>query len=207
MLLVTGASGYLGSELMRRRPGAVGTHLTRPAPGFALDVRDAAAVLAAFERERPTAVIHTAYRQHDRATTLDGARAVAVAAAAVDARLVHISTDVVFDGEKQSPYREEDEPRPITDYGRAKADAEREVAAVHPAALIVRTSLLYGARGRGRRSAWQPIRRRFCSPMRSARRSTWKTSRARCSSSPAWSCRACFTWPGRTASADWSSPS
>jgi dTDP-4-dehydrorhamnose reductase len=48
VLLVTGASGYLGSELMRRRPDAVGTYLTRPAPGFALDVRDVTAVLVAF---------------------------------------------------------------------------------------------------------------------------------------------------------------
>lgn len=145
MLLVTGASGYLGSELLRRRPGAVGTYLTVRARGFALDVRDAAAVRAAFGRVRPTAVIHTAYRQDDRATTLDGACAVAQAAAAVEARLVHLSTDVVFDGEKEGSYREEDEPCPITDYGRAKADAEREVAAAHPRALIVRTSLLYGA--------------------------------------------------------------
>ena len=145
MLLVTGASGYLGSELLRRRPDATGTYLTGRARGFALDVRDAAAVRAAFERVRPTAVIHTAYRQDDRATTLDGARAVAQAAASVEARLVHLSTDVVFDGEKEGSYREDDQPCPITDYGRAKADAEREVAAAHPAALIVRTSLLYGA--------------------------------------------------------------
>ena len=90
-------------------------------------------------------MIHTAYRQDDRATTLDGALAVAEAAAAVEARLMHLSTDVVFDGEKSGAYCEEDEPRPITDYGRAKADAERAVRAAHPGALIVRTSLLYGA--------------------------------------------------------------
>jgi len=145
-LLVTGGSGYLGSELLRRRPDAIGTFFTATtAPGFALDVRDSEAVRRVFERERPRAVIHTAYRQDDRATTLDGALAVAEAAAAVEARLVHLSTDVVFDGEKSGAYCEEDEPRPITDYGRAKADAERAVRAAHPGALIVRTSLLYGA--------------------------------------------------------------
>jgi dTDP-4-dehydrorhamnose reductase len=57
---------------------------------------------------------------------------------------VHLSTDVVFDGEKGAPYVEEDEPTPLTDYGRAKADAERAVLAEHPGALVVRTSLIYG---------------------------------------------------------------
>ena len=146
MLLVTGGSGYLGRELLRRRPGAIGTFLTSSTEGgIPLDVRDPGAVRRVFERERPSAVIHTAYRQDDRATTLDGALAVAEAAAAVEARLVHLSTDVLFDGTKSGAYREDDEPRPITDYGRAKADAERAVSAAHPSALIVRTSLLYGA--------------------------------------------------------------
>jgi dTDP-4-dehydrorhamnose reductase len=152
-LLVTGGTGYLGGELLRRAAGRplAATHFTSaPARGdgvrwLRLDVRDAAAVRRELERLRPGAVIHTAYRQDDRATTLDGAAAVASAAAAVEAQLVHISTDVVFDGEKPGAYTEEDAPAPVTEYGRAKADAERAVAEEHPVALVVRTSLLYGA--------------------------------------------------------------
>jgi dTDP-4-dehydrorhamnose reductase len=69
---------------------------------------------------------------------------VARAAAAGGARLIHLSSDLIFDGEKGEPYTEEDEPRPLSAYGRDKADAERAVREVHPGALIVRTSLLYG---------------------------------------------------------------
>jgi dTDP-4-dehydrorhamnose reductase len=134
-LLVTGATGYLGRELMRGADAA-------GVSSADADIRDRGSVAALFARLRPTAVIHTAYRQDDRAVTFDGA--VNVARAAAGARLVHVSTDVVFDGEKGAPYVEEDEPTPLTGYGRAKADAERAVLAAHPGALVVRTSLLYG---------------------------------------------------------------
>jgi dTDP-4-dehydrorhamnose reductase len=139
-LLITGATGYLGRELMRSAD-AVGVSSADA------DIRDRGAVEALFARLRPTAVINTAYRQDDRAVTFDGA--VNVARAAAGARLVHVSTDVVFDGEKGAPYVEEDEPTPLTDYGRAKADAERAVIEAHPEALVVRTSLLYGGSAPG----------------------------------------------------------
>ena len=137
-LHVTGATGYLGRELVRLRPGA---------STLRVDVRHARAVLELFERVRPNVVIHTAYRQEGEGSwgvTVDGAENVARAAATVGARLVHLSTDVVFDGRKGSPYVEQDAPSPVTDYGRAKAEAERRVAAAHPGALLVRTSLIYG---------------------------------------------------------------
>jgi dTDP-4-dehydrorhamnose reductase len=134
-LLVTGGTGYLGSELVRRS-GAHGVS-TRD-----FDVRDEESVTAALRGY--DAVVHTAYRQSEEAwaVNVDGSRNVARAARA--ARLVHISTDVVFDGRLGRPYVEEDAPTPITEYGRTKAAAEEAVRAEHPDALIVRTSLIYG---------------------------------------------------------------
>jgi len=109
-----------------------------------LDIRDADGVAAFLDRVRPSAVINAAYRREERATTCDGAVHVARAAAACGSRLVHVSTDLVFDGEKGSLYVEEDEPAPVVDYGRDKADAERGVLDACPGAAVVRTSLIYG---------------------------------------------------------------
>ena len=106
------------------------------------DVRDEAAVAGA--ARGADVVIHTAYRQREDpwSNNVDGSRA--VARAARGARLIHLSSDIVFRGDRGS-YREEDPPDPVNDYGRSKAGAELAVRLEHPDALIVRTSLLYGA--------------------------------------------------------------
>src|SRR5437667_8967283 len=97
-LHLTGASGYLGGELLRQAPDATGDRV---------EIRDPDAVRALLAQLRPKVVIHTAYRQDgDGAweTNVDGAENVARAAREVDAQLVHLSTDVVFDGRKGTPY-------------------------------------------------------------------------------------------------------
>jgi dTDP-4-dehydrorhamnose reductase len=141
-LWVTGATGYLGSAFVA----------AAREQGFEVDVervevRDEEAVRAHVERLRPDAVVHTAYRQEPAeawSTNVDGSEHVARAAAGAGARLVHLSTDVVFGGRKGAPYVEADPTDPVTDYGRTKAEAERRVAAAHPSALLVRTSLIVG---------------------------------------------------------------
>jgi len=151
-LLITGASGTLGHNVARiagqQGWDVVGTYYTTPPqlPGewHRLDVRDRDAVMAAVRQAQPAAIIHTAYMYRGAAmwaTTADGAAYVALAAAGAGARLVHISSDAVFDG-TSNPYTEVARPNPITPYGAAKAAAETAVSAIASRAAIVRTSLI-----------------------------------------------------------------
>jgi dTDP-4-dehydrorhamnose reductase len=153
-VLVTGGGGYLGGDLARRAVehgwSVRATCRTRrpelDAEWVQADVRDEEAMRRA--ATGVDVVVHTAYRQHDEAwsTNVDGSRA--VARAAQRARLIHLSSDLVFRGDRGS-YTEDDSPDPVNEYGRSKAEAERAVRAAHPDALIVRTSLLYGGREPG----------------------------------------------------------
>ena len=141
LMLVTGGSGFLGRHL-------TGTEAARDweivAPGsHFLDIRNREQVVEEIKEWKPNAVVHLAYRRDDRRAIVAGSENVARGAAAVKARLVHLSTDVVFGG-RAMPYRESDTPTPLTDYGKWKAEAEERVAAAHPQALLLRTSLLYG---------------------------------------------------------------
>ena len=154
-LLITGAAGFIGHEVARRAamadfaPVLATWHLAQPAPlegvvAHRLDITDEDAVSALLQQLRPAAVIHAAYRKSGRgaeAITATGAGFVARAVAAIGARLVHISTDMVLDGE-HPPYDESALPAPVHDYGRAKAAAEALVRTYAPAAAIVRTSLV-----------------------------------------------------------------
>jgi dTDP-4-dehydrorhamnose reductase len=154
-LLVTGATGYLGRRVAARAAAAgwsvVGTYLARPSDWARepLDIRDAEAVRRLLVRVRPDAVVHaaTGRDREDWSATADGAAHVAVAAAGVGARLVHVSSDAVFSG-RQVDYDEAALPDPVNRYGAAKAAAETAVRAVAPDAAVVRTSIILGD-GRG----------------------------------------------------------
>jgi dTDP-4-dehydrorhamnose reductase len=149
-LLVTGGCGYLGRELVRRAPArgwdVRATWFQRPpteggAEWVQADLRHAEAAWRAVESV--DAVIHTAYRQGEGEWEVNVEGSAAVAEAARGMRLVHLSTDLVFDGSR-GRYREQDVTAPVSAYGRSKAEAERLVTELHREATIVRTSLIYG---------------------------------------------------------------
>jgi dTDP-4-dehydrorhamnose reductase len=125
----------------------VGTTHTRP--GLRLELADPAAVSALVEAVSPEGIVHTAYSKDGpdaEAVVVAGSQAIARAGAAVGARLVHLSSDVVFSGRAGRPYTEDDPTDPVSRYGRAKAAAEPLVRAADPGAVLVRTSLLLGGR-------------------------------------------------------------
>jgi dTDP-4-dehydrorhamnose reductase len=150
--LITGAAGMLGQDLQRALTGRDVTALTRAD----LDITDAEAVRAAIAGHNVVlnAAAYTAVDQAEEdeqaayAINATGVEVLAKAAAEVGAKLVHYSTDYVFQGDATTPYAE-DEPRdPLNAYGRTKAAGEKLALAAHPTgAYIVRTAWLYGGGG------------------------------------------------------------
>ncbi len=151
-ILVTGAGGQLGGNLLRRDvPGVSIRGLT----SSDLDITDADAVLDAV---RPGDVVLNcaAYTAVDAAETDEdaaaavnatGPRILAEACARVGARLVHVSTDYVFPGDASTPYEVDDATGPRTAYGRTKLAGERAVLAADPTAVVVRTAWVYTGTG------------------------------------------------------------
>jgi dTDP-4-dehydrorhamnose reductase len=123
-----------------------------------LDVTDADAVAARIDRDRPDVVINCAAwtdvdgaeESEEQAMAVNGTGAgnVAGAAASVGARVVYVSTDYVFDGHKDSPYVEVDQPAPQSAYGRTKLAGEEATAAANRRHFVVRSSWLFGIGGR-----------------------------------------------------------
>jgi dTDP-4-dehydrorhamnose reductase len=166
-LLVTGASGNLGGYLLRELAGTqarvtawsgTGTGALFGFPLRPVDLAARDAVAAAFREARPNAVVHTAAvsslaecrrdPQRARAVNAGGSALLAELAADAGARLVLVSTDLVFDGEK-GDYREEDLAAPVSVYGGTKQAAEQAVLAA-PHAAVARVSLLFGPTVAGR---------------------------------------------------------
>jgi dTDP-4-dehydrorhamnose reductase len=153
-IAVTGSKGQVATSLIERAGlGIEVVALGRPA----FDLEDRSSVLAGLESARPDVVVNAAaYTAVDRAegeeaiafrVNGEGAGHVADAAARLGVPLVHISTDYVFDGALDRPYREDDPTGPIGAYGRSKLIGERLVAERCPASVIVRTAWIYSPFG------------------------------------------------------------
>jgi len=152
-ILLTGRNGQVGSELERALPAlgeVIATDRSR------LNLADADDVRRVVREAKPGLIVNAAaYNAVDKA---ESERELALQVNAVapgvlaeqakrlGALLVHYSTDYVFDGEKRTPYAEDDTPNPISHYGHSKLEGERAVAASGCRHLILRTSWVYGPR-------------------------------------------------------------
>ena len=155
-LLVTGAGGMLGGDVVAAALAA--GHECVALDRAALDITDQAAASAAVAEHAPEVVVNcAAWTDVDGAEAReaealavngDGAGNLAWAAVAAGARLVHVSTDYVFDGTATRAYVESDPTGPLTAYGRTKLAGERAVLGCGPQNAVVRTAWLFGLGGR-----------------------------------------------------------
>ncbi|WP_250459775.1 dTDP-4-dehydrorhamnose reductase [Microbulbifer litoralis] len=153
-ILITGKNGQLGQELQNRAPK--GTELIA-LDRTQLDISNAEAVMNTIGQYQPDFIVNAAaYTAVDKAEqeveqayaiNATGAENLALAGREHGTRLIHVSTDFVFDGEHSSPYGVEDSVRPIGVYGESKAAGEAAVRAVLPEAIIVRTAWVYARHG------------------------------------------------------------
>lgn len=159
-VLIIGAGGMLGSDVRERflKEGLREGEDLFPFTHASLDITDAEALMDLMEKIRPKVVINcAAYTDVDgcesdykRAFKVNGygPRLLARLSKIYAYKLVHISTDYIFDGRKGAPYTEEDAPNPVNVYGRSKLEGERGVLALADDYLIVRTAWLFGKNGR-----------------------------------------------------------
>lgn len=153
-VLVVGAEGMLGGDLCEALQAGfecVGTDLAD------FDITDASATMKSITHIRPHVVVNlAAFTQVDQCeaqsgrafqVNAEGAKHVALASRAVNARCLYLSTDYVFDGTKRTPYLEDDRPHPLSVYGRSKLQGELHVQEAAPDAVIVRSSWLFSERG------------------------------------------------------------
>ena len=153
-MVVTGAKGQLGVELLRAL-SSLGEVQGLDLPELDITAASCSDLLAALQ---PDWIIHAAAAtdvdgcerapEVALAVNAQGTRQVADVCRRVGAGLVYLSTDYVFDGTKGVPYVEEDPPAPLNAYGRSKLEGEHAVRALAPRWTIVRTAWMYGKHGR-----------------------------------------------------------
>ena len=151
-ILITGAQGQLGQTLQLALSGE--DLILKDLPEFDLMQSDSESQIVA---ARLSVILHAgaytnvdgAEREPNRALAVNaqGTACVARAAATLNARLIYVSTDYVFDGTQATPYREEDMPHPINVYGQSKRAGEIAALTGCPNTLVVRTAWLYGHTG------------------------------------------------------------
>lgn len=154
-ILVTGAGGQLGRQILDLASGGDREDRAIGVGSAELDVTDASAVAEAIEPSMIVincaayTAVDAAEIDIDRATAVnsDGPRNLARACAEMGARLVHVSTDYIFDGTGTRPYEPDDAPAPRSVYGRTKLAGERAVLAELPTANVVRTAWVYTGTG------------------------------------------------------------
>lgn len=166
-IIITGGSSYVGRHLVPM--GLAAGHqvlyttfssdlngIHGDAEGVQLDLTDPSQFKGLCNRFKPTAIIHLAGSNRSEQmekVIVEGAETVVAAAARHKARLIHFSTDVIFDG-KNPPYTELDRPTPLHAYGRAKVRAEAVVRSSHGDHVIIRPSLIYGLKEMDRGTEW-----------------------------------------------------